>query len=537
MLGPSASAATTTARMAKGKGKKEEPPSLQYLPREILLMIFEYVTKRKTLEALANSCVTFNLCATPLLYKHIRFHSTLSFAQFLQTLCRPLNSRLFGTFVAAVDVGGSDEASVIASTSLAVRAVVAAGGNIALVLRCLHLPGSQMGHLFRWVLVRHGNNAVVGSAARPFAFARRCFCEDSETGGAARQGRITEGPLYAQYGGPNGYVQQVFDQRELALAANDRITPVLQPAGSSSSASQQFGPFCSPPDVMTHEDEFEDFQISDARLNPDLFTPLADDRTSRPARRRFHFGGGHNQQPVQMGLVQPVQPPNANGPWPYQHLPLHQQHVLEQLHQHLQLDVQGGLQDIPHGIFQEHAQPQNPVAPPPHNHHHHHQNIPFWDQFRPHPQPLQQTFPRPFFPPPASKTVTAGSLFLLATHCPNLKSLNLAYSTILPDTHVVETNEFQSMLFYNPEGLTLEKIEPIDGLCRLLESCPKLINLDLAGCGWLSVGDVNRIVAVPGLALKALNLVGCARIPVAIQKLFVVEQCEELKALVLKHAG
>ncbi|KAI8837773.1 hypothetical protein BJ741DRAFT_603246 [Chytriomyces cf. hyalinus JEL632] len=136
------------------------------------------------------------------------------------------------------------------------------------------------------------------------------------------------------------------------------------------------------------------------------------------------------------------------------------------------------------------------------------------------------------------KKVTAGSLIHLSRTCPNLKSLNLAHSALEPDTYFPELDQYQSMLLDVPDAsLKRVFVSAADSILTLLRSCPRLLNLDLSGCAWVTLEVVDAIAEMKGHALRALNLCKCANIPAHLQKLFVVEESRELEMLLSKPAS
>ncbi|KAJ3208782.1 hypothetical protein HDU67_006564 [Dinochytrium kinnereticum] len=96
------------------------------LPRELITMIFSYLTKQSHLLNVIAVCRSFNICATPLLYKAPRFKNTFSWALFNQMLMRENNSRPFGLYVQIVDL--SSYASNSSTQSCMVRVVPCLSG-------------------------------------------------------------------------------------------------------------------------------------------------------------------------------------------------------------------------------------------------------------------------------------------------------------------------------------------------------------------------------------------------------------------------
>ncbi|KAJ3295652.1 hypothetical protein HDU79_008678 [Rhizoclosmatium sp. JEL0117] len=135
------------------------------------------------------------------------------------------------------------------------------------------------------------------------------------------------------------------------------------------------------------------------------------------------------------------------------------------------------------------------------------------------------------------KVISVGSLMELANLCQNLKSLNLAFSHVTPDTYIVETGEYASTIYHSSYvGLTLRKVTAADALAELIRKCVGLVNLDLTGCSWVTSDVVNAAVTANG-SLRALNLMECPHLPLPLQKLFIVNEAFELKDLVLQASG
>ncbi|KAJ1539742.1 hypothetical protein HK405_012482, partial [Cladochytrium tenue] len=132
--------------------------------------------------------------------------------------------------------------------------------------------------------------------------------------------------------------------------------------------------------------------------------------------------------------------------------------------------------------------------------------------------------------------VPASALLLVADHCPNLKSLSLAGTHVVPDTRIAETGEFLSQLARAPQPyLSREPVVPAAALLHVAECCTLLVALDLAGSDWVT-DAVAREVVKQCRRLCAFNLLRCARLaPAAAAKLYLVQHPSEMEPLVLAH--
>ncbi|KAJ3029255.1 UNVERIFIED_CONTAM: hypothetical protein HDU68_012666 [Siphonaria sp. JEL0065] len=612
-------------RSTKAKGKQpvyaEPEPSFNVLqlPREILLIIFSYIRHRKTLEAISNTCIVFNVCVTPILYREIKFQSTLSYAQFLQTLTRSSNSRPFAKYIQVVDLSGSSDPHDRFATS-PVRAVIkqqsytsvnrGEKAQVMLFFRNLYSPllqPQQPAVPFKWALIAHNCGNIVGSGSSLFAFCRRKAHEVVEKptsnpakelvalNRAARLGAFftTAGftnPAIppAIYIPPAHIVQIQHHQQVLQLQLEQLLQNDQQQLHGLQNLQQQQPPLIPPPVTAFHphilqalygvQDNqntmqatmetfaFNEFQLDemdglgpDGNTEGDNITDNANNLLPTALNDQFdmdaddaevgnfdafsHTGANAPAADFQPGLLYPMMdmsvPANRHSQASSSSTVQPTSSTVIVTEPTVELHKSGNEQEFEDLLSAEWNLEVGNYAPVYENS----------DESLSRRLQLLQRFPLSttttdshprvgsYFRSPPIKVVSAGSLEELANHCPGLKSLNLANSQVTPDTFIVETKEYVSTLYHEPSsGLTLRKVSPSGAIRRLLDKCEGLVNLDLAGCNWVTVDTVNGIIKKRN-SLKALNLMACSRLPPSLQRLFVVHDSSELRDLVVQATG
>ncbi|KAF9206362.1 hypothetical protein BGZ59_011725 [Podila verticillata] len=109
-------------------------------------------------------------------------------------------------------------------------------------------------------------------------------------------------------------------------------------------------------------------------------------------------------------------------------------------------------------------------------------------------------------------TITVSSLIELTRHCPNLEVLSIVSAQLALDTLNVETGDYQSTTQPGPHtGLTFVTVTTKDAIKAIGENCPKLQQLTLAGCDWLTTDEVMSLVT-RCLQLHSLDLSRCGKL-------------------------
>ncbi|KAG0336712.1 hypothetical protein BG000_006248 [Podila horticola] len=119
-------------------------------------------------------------------------------------------------------------------------------------------------------------------------------------------------------------------------------------------------------------------------------------------------------------------------------------------------------------------------------------------------------------------TITVSSLIELTRHCPNLEVLSIVSAQLALDTLNVETGDYQSTTQPGPHtGLTFVSVTTKDAIKAISENCPKLQQLSLAGCDWLTTDEVMSLV-IRCRQLYNLDLSRCGKLDGRLSKHLVV---------------
>ncbi|TPX48592.1 hypothetical protein SeLEV6574_g01946 [Synchytrium endobioticum] len=129
--------------------------------------------------------------------------------------------------------------------------------------------------------------------------------------------------------------------------------------------------------------------------------------------------------------------------------------------------------------------------------------------------------------------ISASSLKDLAEKCTDLLVLNLANSTLFPDTYLPQINAYISRLPYQPEEhLARIPVTVFDAIKSLILGCKKLVSLDLRG-GEEITDEITLWIVDNAKSLRALNLGKCSKIKTGAAKLFFVGDPAQLKPQVV----
>ncbi|KAG0356334.1 hypothetical protein BG005_004734 [Podila minutissima] len=121
-------------------------------------------------------------------------------------------------------------------------------------------------------------------------------------------------------------------------------------------------------------------------------------------------------------------------------------------------------------------------------------------------------------------TITVSSLIELTRHCPNLEVLSIVSAQLVLDTLNVETGDYQSTTQPGPHtGLTFVSVTTKDAIKAISENCPKLQQLSLAGCDWLTTDEVMSLVT-RCRQLYNLDLSRCGKLDGRLSKHLVVRE-------------
>ncbi|KAI8613639.1 hypothetical protein BC830DRAFT_463105 [Chytriomyces sp. MP71] len=514
------------------------------LPREVLAIIFQYIRSRRTLEALTQACTTFNLCVTPILYREVKFRSTLSWAQFVQTLLRASNSRPFGKFVQALDLSGSpEEARGTPGTSTAtaahsIRAVIQQPSysarhqraEIILVFSNIYSPPpSQPSYElevrtssheyysiqnrtnggFDWARAPHNNSNVVGTAAPQYAFYRSPIQTTPIFGNDTHKRDRREQAVRGSIGSSS------------ILALGNQMRPPVSDTifgmMDSDDVSLNIASIPVAEEVNFEMDMMDAIFAADAALwsNTETvnFANLQPSVTNNPVVNFPEVLRAALSNRLRTIIAEPSRhevPPNRSVSSSTQTTQIEPDQFVEEEYEDM-ITVNGimdatfytTLTRLEQSPRSSHLPTRTPIVP--------------------------------------IKFVSASSLCQIAVACPNLMSLNLARSHVEPDTRILETGDYLSQLMYMPDAeLTHVCVSAADALRCVLDACPGLVNLDLTGCAWVDASVVEAVLAERkwgGCSLRGLNLMDCVCLAGGLRKLFVVREAEELRDLVLGSLG
>nr|KAJ3418403.1 hypothetical protein HK105_008351 [Polyrhizophydium stewartii] len=136
----------------------------------------------------------------------------------------------------------------------------------------------------------------------------------------------------------------------------------------------------------------------------------------------------------------------------------------------------------------------------------------------------------------ASLAISAGSLEHIFSKCNRIQFVSLANQSILPDTYFPELHQYASLMSFAPQESLMCRPANADTVIEaLVAGCPGLIYLDVQSCDWFQPCHLRYLLA-RAPSLRAINLVGCSKLPVSQRMLFIYSSPKTLQRAILKRA-